>query len=91
MAYGDFKGLNRKTFADKALLDKAFNIANDSKWDRYWGGLASMVYKFLDKKTSGSSIKNKSIPNKRLAEELHKPFIRKFKKRKLPSPFIGNI
>ena len=60
MAYGDFKGLNRKTFADKALLDKAFNIANDSKWDRYWGGLASMVYKFLDKKTSGSGIKNKS-------------------------------
>ena len=91
MAYGDFKGLNRKTFADKALLDKAFNIANDSKWDRYWGGLASMVYKFLDKKTSGSGIKNKSIPNERLAEELHKPFIRIFKKRKLPSPFIGNI
>ena len=91
MGYGDFKGLNRRTFADKALHHKAFNIAKDSKWDRYWRGLASMVYKFLDKKTSGSGIKNKSIPNKRLAEELHKPFIRKFKKRKLPSPFIGNI
>ena len=35
MGYGDFKGLNRRTFADKALRDKAFNIANDSKWDRY--------------------------------------------------------
>ena len=50
-----------------------------------------MVYKFFDKKTSGCGIKNKSIPNKRRAEELHKPIIRKFKKRKLPSPFIGNI
>ena len=91
MTYGDFKGLNRRTFADKALRDKAFNIANVSKCDRYWRGLASMVYKFFDKKTSGCGIKNKSIPNKRRAEELHKPIIRKFKKRKLPSPFIGNI
>ena len=38
-----------------------------------------MVYKFCDKKTAGSGIK--SIPqNKQLAEELHKPIIRKLKK-----------
>ena len=37
-----------------------------------------MVYKFFDKKTPGSDIK--SIPqNEKLAEELHKPIIRKFK------------
>ena len=44
-----------------------------------------MVYKFFDKKTKGSGVKLvnksaiKSIPqNEQLAEELHKPIIRKF-------------
>ena len=41
-----------------------------------------MVYKFFPKKTSVSSIKNENIPNKELAEELQKPFIRKLKKEK---------
>ena len=50
-----------------------------------------MVYKFLDKSTSGSGIKNKIISNKELPEELHKPIIRKFKKRKVHSSFIDNI
>ena len=50
-----------------------------------------MVYKFLDKSTSGSGIKNKIISNKELPEELHKPIIRKFKKRKEHSSFIDNI
>ena len=49
-----------------------------------------MVYKFSDEKTSGSGIKNEIISNKRLAEVLHKPIIRKFKKRKVPSPSIDN-
>ena len=49
-----------------------------------------MVCTFFDKKTSGSGIKNESISNKELAEELYKP-IRKFNKRKAQSPFIGNI
>ena len=52
---------------------------------------ASMVYKFFDKKTSGSGIKNENISNKQLAEELHKQVIRKFNKRKAQSPFIDNI
>ena len=50
-----------------------------------------MVYKFLDKSTSESGIKNKIISNKELPEELHKPIIRKFKKRKVHSSFIDNI
>ena len=37
-----------------------------------------MVYKFFDKKTSGSGIKNENISNKELAEELHKPVIEFF-------------
>ena len=91
MAHKDFKDLNRRTFADKVLCDKAFNIAKDPKYDGYQRGLASMVYKVFDKKTSGSSIKNENISTKELAEELHKPNIRKFNKRKVHSPFIDNI
>ena len=45
MTYRDFKDLSRKTFADKVLCDKIFNIAKDPKC-----GLFSMVYKFFDKK-----------------------------------------
>ena len=81
MAYVNFKDLARKTAADKVLKDKAFNIAKDPKYDGYQRGLASMVYKSFDKKSAGSDIK--SMPqNEQLAEELHKPIIRKFKKRK---------
>ena len=50
MAYGDFKDLARRKASDKTLRDKAFNIANTLKYDRYQRGLASMVYKFFDKK-----------------------------------------
>ena len=90
MAYGDFKDLNRRTDADKILRDKAFNIAKDKKIDGYQRGLASIAYKFFDKNTSGSGIENENIPNKELAEELYKPNIRKFNKRKAHSPFIDN-
>ena len=67
MAYGDFKDLNKKAFADKVLHDKAFNIAKDPKYDGYERGLASMVYKFFAKKTSGRGIKNENIFNKEFA------------------------
>ena len=48
---------------------------------------------FLIKKTPGSacSIKNENVSNKELSEELHKPIIRKFKKRKVQSYIIDNI
>ena len=41
-----------------------------------------MVYKFFDRKTSGGTVKNEVISNKQLAEELHKPIVRKSKKKK---------
>ena len=50
MAYGDFKDLQRRTYSDKVLRDKAFNIAKNPKYDGYKRGLASMVYNFFDKK-----------------------------------------
>ena len=80
MGYGDFKDLNRRTAADKVLRDKAFDIAKNRKYDGYQGGLASMVYNFFVKKTSGGTVKNKIISNKELADELHKSIIRKFEK-----------
>ena len=84
MAYGDFKDLARRTASDKILRDKAFNIAKNLKYDGYQRGLASMVYKFFDKKSADSGVNidaNKSaFNNKKLAEELHKSIIRKLKK-----------
>ena len=50
-----------------------------------------MVCNFLDKKTSGGTVKNEIISNKELAEELHKPIIRKFEKTKVHSSFLDNI
>ena len=47
-----------------------------------------MVYKFFDKKSSGSGI---TEPNYQLADELHKPIIRKFLKRKVYSSFRDDI
>ena len=77
MANGDFKDLPR-TAPDKVLRDKAFNIAKNAKYDEYQRSLASVVYKFFDKKSSGVSVKNETIQNKKLAEELQKPIIRKY-------------
>ena len=89
-AYSDSKDLTKRTVADKILKNRAFDIANDLKYDGYQRGLASMVYKFFDSKVSGSGAK--LIPqNKQLANELHKPIIRKFEKRKVYSTFKDNI
>ena len=42
------------------MRHKAFKIASDSKYDGYQRGLASMVYKFFDKKSTGSGVATKS-------------------------------
>ena len=90
MAYVDFKDLAKRTAADKVLRDKAFNIAKNPKYDGYQTGLASMIYKFFDKKSKGSGVTAlankstiKSIPqNEQLAEELPKSIFIKFKRRR---------
>ena len=89
------------------MRNKAFNIAKNSKYDEYQRGLPSMVYKFFDKKTSATrarsktlaaqnkfvdtGIKNENMSDQQLTKELHKPIIKKFKKRKVNSPFIDNV
>ena len=76
MAYGKSKDLAKRTQSDKVLRNKAFKIASDPECDGYQRGLASMVYKFFDKKSSGTGIFDE--PNYQLANELHKPITRKF-------------
>ena len=93
MAYGKHKDLTRITQSDKVSRDKAFKIASNPKYDGYQIGLASMVYKFFDEKSTSFADKSAkggsvtSMSNQQLSDELHKPIIRKFKKRKVYSSF----
>ena len=91
-AYADHKDLINRTEANKVLRDKAYDIASNPEYDGYQRGLASKVYKFFDKKSTagpsslermGSGIASSSI----LADELHKPIIKKIDKRK----YIRNL
>ena len=102
-AYADHKDLTNRTEADKVLRDKAYDIASNPKYDGYQRELTSMVYKFFDKKsTAGPSslertgsgfkkLKNTARSSSILADERHKPIIRKFNKRKVYSQFKDNI
>ena len=73
-AYSDSKDLLRRTISDNNLKDSAYQRA-----------LASMVYKVFNQKTgSGASV------NKELPQELHKPVIKKFKRRKGYARFKDN-
>ena len=51
MAYGKYKDLEKRTQSDKVLKGKAFEIANNPKYDKCQRGLESMVYKVFDKKS----------------------------------------
>ena len=78
MAYGKSNDLAKRTQSGKVLRDKASKIASDQKYDDYQSGLASMVYKFFDKKSRGSSVD--AEPNYHLANELHRQIIKAFKR-----------
>ena len=67
MVYGKFKDLARRTASDKVLRDKAFNIAKSPKYDGYQRGLASMVYKFFDKKSKGSGVSIKVLAERTIS------------------------
>ena len=92
-AYAKYKDRANKKQSDIVLKNKALKIAADSKVNGYQRSLAAMVYKFFNEWTKGSGIKynNKLTENKQLAEELHKPIIRNFKRRKVYSSFKDNI
>ena len=63
--------LVKRTQSDKVLRNKAFKIASDPKYDGYQRGLASIVNKFFDKKSSGSGVNESNY-------QLTKPIIKKF-------------
>ena len=94
-AYAEHNDLINRTKSDKVLRDKVHNIASNPEYDCYQRGLASMVYKFFDKKSTGGGfkkLKNTAKPSSSiLADELHKSIIRKFNKRKVYSQFRDNI
>ena len=92
-AYADHKDLINRTKSDKVLRDKAYNIASNPEYDGYQRCLASMVYKFFDKKSMGSGIAKDTTKSSSLilADELHKPVIKKFNERKVYSQFKDNI
>ena len=74
-AYADHKDLINRSEADKVLKDKAYDIASNPEYDSHQRGLASMVYKFFDKKSMGSGINTIKSSSSILADELHKPVI----------------
>ena len=80
--YSDSKDLAKVTISNKTLKDRAYEIAGKG----YKKGLASMVYRFFDI-TTGS----KASVNEEIAEELHKPMIKKFKKRSVCGRVKDNI
>ena len=88
MTYDKYKDLTKRTQSDKVLRDKAFKIMKTR-------GLVSMVYKFFDKKSEDSSVStlvNRFVLNQlQIANELHRLFSRKFKRRRVYSSFKDSI
>ena len=70
-----------KNYLDQVLRNKAFKIASNPKYDGCQRRLVSIVFKFLDEKSSGRGV----MSNQELAVELYKPIIRKFKRIKIYS------
>ena len=103
-AYAKYKVVENRLISDQKLRNSAYDIASNPKYAGYQRGLASMVYKFFDSKVapldkkamSGKgNAKHSSLEctknNKILVEELNKPVIKKFNKRKVYSQFRDNI
>ena len=102
--YAKYKDVENRVISDQKLRNSAYDIASNPKYDGHQRGLASMVYKFFDSKVAplnkktmsgkGNSKHSSLEPtgnNKILAEELHKPVIKKFNKRKVYLQFRDNI
>ena len=60
MTYNKFKDLEKRKQSDIVLKNEVFKIASSSKYNGYERGLASMVYKFFDKKIKSIWFKRKS-------------------------------
>ena len=85
-AYNKYKDSLDIKNSDIVLKKRALKIAMDPKVNGYQRVLASMVYKFFNKRTKGLGVNNEILAN-----ELHKPLIKNFKRRKVYSTFKDNI
>ena len=83
-AYSDSKDLAKRTISDKILKDRADEIARNRNYDGYQRALWSIRF-LIGKWDWELSVK------KILAEELHKPVVRKFERRKVYARFKDNI
>ena len=91
-AYSISKDLAKKTVSGTILKDRPYEIALNPKYDGYQRGLASMEYKFCNKKVgSGTTREVKANVNEVLAQKFYKPVINNFKRRKVYVRFKDNI
>ena len=91
LAYRKYKDLNKRTKSSEVLRDKGYEIASNPKYDGSQRGSASIVFQGSGVTTLGNKFAIKSMPSQQLANELHKPFIKKFKRRSVYSSFKDNI
>ena len=75
------KELDKACFQVDMAYGKSKDLAKRTQSNKVLRGLAPKVYKFFNKKSSGSGIVNET--NYQLADEIHKTIIKKFKKKKL--------
>ena len=76
------------------MKDRAYEIARNHGGDGCQTALASMVYKFFDKKAgSGTIVTSRALVsiNEELAEEVHKPWAKKIKRRKIYARFKDKV
>ena len=86
VAYYDSEDLSKRTISAKILKERADKVARNCKNDGYQWALASMLFKIFDKRTGSGTSTNEEI-----AEELHKPVIKKSKWRQIYARLKDNI
>ena len=89
MAYSKYKDLKGRTQSDIVLKSKAYKIAVNPRIDDFQRDLASIFWDFFDKRSK--KVLGSGTENKQLTDELHKPIIKTFKRRKVYSSFKDNI
>ena len=90
----DSRDVVKRTVSDKIVKERASEIALNPKCDAYQRGPVSMVYMFFEKKIKSgrrATSKTRANVNEVLAQILHKPLIKEFKRRKVYWRFGGNI
>ena len=75
------KELDKACFQVDMAYGKSKDLAKRTQSNKVLRGLAPKVYKFFNKKSTGSGIVNET--NYQLADEIHKTIIKKLKKKKL--------